>query len=97
MRCGRALWRRLRLERRVNRDPYNRGRIIDVSRAVARELDMIDDGAAMVSEDKDVRRAHRSCSIYSSCLACLEVDQRPPSVGRRLAPTAFLSASAQQP
>jgi rare lipoprotein A len=28
---------------------YGRGRIIDVSRAAARELDMIDSGTAMVS------------------------------------------------
>jgi rare lipoprotein A len=30
-------------------EPYGRGRIIDVSRAAARELDMIDSGTAMVS------------------------------------------------
>jgi rare lipoprotein A len=35
---------------RINdRGPYGRGRIIDVSRAAARELDMIDSGTAMVS------------------------------------------------
>lgn len=39
----------MRIERQVNRDPYSRGRIIGVSRAAARELDMIDDDAAMVS------------------------------------------------
>ena len=33
----------------VDRGPYGRGRIIDVSRAAARELDMIDVGTAMVS------------------------------------------------
>jgi rare lipoprotein A len=33
----------------VDRGPYGRGRIIDVSRAAARELDMIGDGTAMVS------------------------------------------------
>jgi rare lipoprotein A len=33
----------------VDRGPYGRGRIIDVSRAAARELDMIDHGTAMVS------------------------------------------------
>src|SRR6202142_431049 len=33
----------------VDRGPYGRGRIIDVSRAAARELDMIDSGTAMVS------------------------------------------------
>jgi hypothetical protein len=40
-RCGRALWRRLRLKRQVDRDPFSRGRIIDVRRAAAREFDMI--------------------------------------------------------
>ena len=35
---------------RINdRGPYGRGRIIDVSRAAARELDMIDVGTTMVS------------------------------------------------
>jgi rare lipoprotein A len=35
---------------RINdRGPYGRGRIIDVSRAAARELDMIDSGTTMVS------------------------------------------------
>jgi rare lipoprotein A len=33
----------------TDRGPYGRGRIIDVSRAAARELDMIDSGTAMVS------------------------------------------------
>jgi rare lipoprotein A len=33
----------------VDRGPYGRGRIIDLSRAAARELDMIDSGTAMVS------------------------------------------------
>src|ERR1700726_4377244 len=33
----------------VDRGPYRRGRIIDVSRAAARELDMIDRGTTMVS------------------------------------------------
>src|SRR6476620_8063427 len=33
----------------TERGPYGRGRIIDVSRAAARELDMIDSGTAMVS------------------------------------------------
>jgi rare lipoprotein A len=33
----------------VDRGPYGRGRIIDVSRAAARELDMIGAGTAMVS------------------------------------------------
>src|ERR1700722_6484725 len=33
----------------VDRGPYGRGRIIDVSRAAARELDMIDSGTTMVS------------------------------------------------
>jgi rare lipoprotein A len=33
----------------VDRGPYGRGRIIDVSRAAARELDMIEDGTAIVS------------------------------------------------
>jgi rare lipoprotein A len=33
----------------VDRGPYGRGRIIDVSRAAARELDMIASGTAMVS------------------------------------------------
>src|SRR5580692_4020212 len=33
----------------VDRGPYGRGRIIDVSRAAARELDMIEHGTAMVS------------------------------------------------
>ena len=32
----------------VDRGPYGRGRIIDVSRAAARELDMIESGTAMV-------------------------------------------------
>jgi rare lipoprotein A len=35
---------------RINdRGPYGRGRIIDVSRAAARELDMINSGTTMVS------------------------------------------------
>jgi rare lipoprotein A len=35
---------------RINdRGPYGRGRIIDLSRAAARELDMIDSGTARVS------------------------------------------------
>jgi len=33
----------------VDRGPYGRGRIIDVSRAAARELDMIESGTAKVS------------------------------------------------
>jgi rare lipoprotein A len=33
----------------VDRGPFNRGRIIDLSRAAARELDMIGSGTAMVS------------------------------------------------
>jgi rare lipoprotein A len=33
----------------TDRGPYGRGRIIDVSRAAARELDMIDSGTASVS------------------------------------------------
>src|ERR1700692_4085981 len=33
----------------IDRGPYGRGRIIDVSRAAARELDMIGSGTAMVS------------------------------------------------
>jgi rare lipoprotein A len=33
----------------VDRGPYGRGRIIDVSRAAARQLDMISAGTAMVS------------------------------------------------
>jgi len=33
----------------VDRGPYGRGRIIDLSRAAARELDMIDSGTATVS------------------------------------------------
>ena len=36
----------------TDRGPYGRGRIIDVSRAAARELDMIDSGTAMVSVDR---------------------------------------------
>ena len=32
----------------VDRGPYGRGRIIDLSRAAARELDMIETGTAMV-------------------------------------------------
>jgi rare lipoprotein A len=33
----------------TDRGPYGRGRIIDLSRAAARELDMIDSGTTMVS------------------------------------------------
>jgi rare lipoprotein A len=33
----------------VDRGPYGRGRIIDLSRAAARQLDMIDSGIAAVS------------------------------------------------
>jgi len=33
----------------VDRGPYGRGHIIDLSRAAARELDMIDGGTTMVS------------------------------------------------
>jgi rare lipoprotein A len=36
----------------VDRGPYGRGRIIDLSRAAARELDMIDSGTAMVSVER---------------------------------------------
>jgi rare lipoprotein A len=36
----------------VDRGPYGRSRIIDVSRAAARELDMIDSGTAMVSVER---------------------------------------------
>jgi rare lipoprotein A len=36
----------------TDRGPYGRGRIIDVSRAAARELDMIDSGTAMVSVER---------------------------------------------
>jgi rare lipoprotein A len=36
----------------VDRGPYGRGRIIDLSRAAARELDMISSGTAMVSIER---------------------------------------------
>jgi rare lipoprotein A len=36
----------------VDRGPYGRGRIIDLSRGAARELDMISAGTAMVSIDR---------------------------------------------
>ena len=36
----------------VDRGPYGRGRIIDVSRAAARELDMISAGTVMVSIER---------------------------------------------
>jgi rare lipoprotein A len=36
----------------VDRGPFNRGRIIDLSRAAARELDMISSGTAMVSIER---------------------------------------------
>ena len=36
----------------VDRGPYGRGRIIDLSRAAARELDMIDSGTATVSVER---------------------------------------------
>jgi rare lipoprotein A len=36
----------------VDRGPYGRGRIIDVSRAAARELEMIGSGTAMVSVER---------------------------------------------
>jgi rare lipoprotein A len=36
----------------VDRGPFNRGRIIDVSRAAARELDMISSGTTMVSVER---------------------------------------------
>jgi rare lipoprotein A len=36
----------------VDRGPYGRGRIIDLRRAAARELDMISAGTAMVSLDE---------------------------------------------
>jgi rare lipoprotein A len=36
----------------VDRGPFNRGRIIDVSRAAARELDMIASGTTMVSVER---------------------------------------------
>jgi rare lipoprotein A len=41
--------RRTVIVRITDRGPYRRGRIIDVSRAAARELDMIDSGTARVS------------------------------------------------
>ena len=36
----------------VDRGPYGRGRIIDLSRAAAVQLDMIDSGTAMVSIER---------------------------------------------
>ena len=36
----------------TDRGPYGRGRIIDVSRAAARELDMIDAGTTLVSVER---------------------------------------------
>ena len=36
----------------TDRGPYGRGRIIDVSRAAARELDMIEIGTTMVSVER---------------------------------------------
>jgi rare lipoprotein A len=36
----------------VDRGPYGRGRVIDVSRAAARELDMISAGTTMVSIER---------------------------------------------
>src|ERR1700694_2919341 len=36
----------------VDRGPYGRGRIIDVSRAAAIELDMIDSGTTLVSVER---------------------------------------------
>jgi rare lipoprotein A len=36
----------------VDRGPYGRGRIIDLSKAAARELDMISAGTAMVSIER---------------------------------------------
>jgi rare lipoprotein A len=36
----------------VDRGPYGRGRIIDLSRAAARELDMIGSGTALVSVER---------------------------------------------
>ena len=36
----------------TDRGPYGRGRIIDVSRAAARELDMIDSGITLVSIER---------------------------------------------
>jgi rare lipoprotein A len=36
----------------TDRGPYGRGRIIDLSQAAARELDMIDSGTAMVSVER---------------------------------------------
>ena len=36
----------------VDRGPFNRGRIIDVSRAAARELEMIESGTTVVSVER---------------------------------------------
>jgi len=36
----------------VDRGPFNRGRVIDLSRAAAREIDMIAAGTAMVSIER---------------------------------------------
>jgi rare lipoprotein A len=36
----------------TDRGPYGRGRIIDLSRAAARELDMMSAGTAMVSIER---------------------------------------------
>jgi rare lipoprotein A len=44
--------RRTVVVRITDRGPYRRGRIIDVNRAAARELDMIDSGTAMVSLER---------------------------------------------
>jgi hypothetical protein len=47
IRNGRAVVVRI-----TDRGPYGRGRIIDLSRAAARELDMIGTGTAMVSVER---------------------------------------------
>jgi rare lipoprotein A len=44
--------RRTVVVRITDRGPYRRGRIIDVSRAAARELDMIGSGTAVVSLER---------------------------------------------
>jgi rare lipoprotein A len=60
----------------TDRGPYGRGRIIDVSRAAARELDMIDSGTTMVSIARQ-QNADTPTSIGEALLKAVQLLNPP--------------------
>jgi rare lipoprotein A len=60
----------------TDRGPYGRGRIIDVSRAAARELDMIDSGTAKVSIARQ-QNADTPTSIGEALLKAVQLLDPP--------------------